>query len=768
MKYSNVISVENVSGYSIPELLHLLLNTQKEQGEQLDNLNSNIQNEIAKCLNQWYQDGTLSDIIQTQVLTDIDNQLNQISWNFTKFGGNPSARCNSDSLQALVNQVHEIGGGIIHVPHGTYYFEKPVIWKSNVSLTGDGIGATILKTRGGSEDHLIQGFSLIYTEEYGGDVDIQDIEPIQNCSFTNFTINGAEVHMNPSYRGKGIFFQKVYNCVFSRIRFEETGSTALGVDMLHHCVINDISCYKCGRCYNIEYNPQGCAGIGIGTNGLPVENLVISNCYTEECGQFGIFIENQAIFGQTGGNPKGVIIENCITIKGKNHGIGVKGGRNISVNNCMSYENNGYGVIIDYNTRLTKITNNTITENALGGVAVLNDYYFYNITIDNNYIYANQGHGIDLIPNHTSTKTVSDILIQNNQIYENTGCGIKINNHTDKINNLVIKNNECFKNGEHGTYLASITRGLCFDSNHIYYNGQLAPNTYSGALFECDITYGVITNNNVYNMSDTDGQAYGFAFISRGGVQKKFVRTIMKSNYAKYHTQDLICDYETGELDYKDNDFTIIPKGKISIGDGRLAILPKESFSFSNIGTNTLAIKFKYTEHNRFQPIMSSFDNQSTGTQPKGWALVLTGSNQPKLLARENSGAEEISVLFNTTLVPNQIYEIRLEFTSSELSCKLSTNGSQITLTSTVSGSLTTILNLLIGFNCDKLIGGHYQGAYGVIISGAIVVYDVSTFSNCCNSKYLFNNIGANKEIIDTKSSLKGYAFNNAIQYFDI
>ena len=48
-----------------------------------------------------------------------------------------------------------------------------------------------------------------------------------------------------------------------------------------------------------------------------------------------------------------------------------------------------------------------------------------------------------------------------------------------------------------------------------------------------------------------------------------------------------------------------------------------------------------------------------------------------------------------------------------------------------------------------------------------MVLYEVSTHSFNCNSKYLFNNIGANKEIKDSKSDLKGYSINNATQYFD-
>lgn len=732
-------------------------------------LEEGLEEEVADVLKEWLNDGTLSQIISEKVLVNIEERFNRQQYDFTLEGGSTANQSNHTQLQALVDKVYELGGGTIYIPKGVYYFEQPVVWKSNVNLKGEGIGLTILKTRGGSANYLTEGFSLLYSEEYGGDVDIEDIEGIQNCSFTNFTINGGELYMRPSYKGKGIFFQKVINCIFNKLRFEETGSTALGVDMLHQCVVNDISCYKCGRTFTQEYNPQGCAGIGIGTNGLPVENLVISNCYTEECGQFGIFIENQAIFGQSGGNPKGVIIENCITVKGKNHGIGIKGGRNITVNNCLSYENVGYGIIIDYNTRLTKITNNFVTENQMGGIAVLNDNYFYNITIDNNYIYMNQGNGIDIIPNHaTASKTVTDFIIQNNQIMENTGCGIKVNNHTGKIDNLTIKGNLCYKNGEHGIFIDSITRILNCSNNQCCYNGQTTPETYYGILMDCNITYGNISYNVMYNTSDTNGQYAGLAFISRGGVQKKFVRTLVRSNVSKYHKHDLLCDYDTAELDYGDNDFDIIPDGKISVGNGKMASLPREAFMFSGQGNNVIAIKFKYSETDIFQPIISSYDNLSIGNNPKGWSLVMNTENQLKLVARESTDSTELSVTFDVTLIPDQIYEFRIEFTSSTLSASITRPGSgSVAVTYTLSGSLATILKLLIGFNVDKLLGASYQGISGNIQSGSMVIYSVSTYSNSSNSKFVFNNIGVNKEIKDSRGSILGYALNNATQYFD-
>ena len=335
LPYGFLNSVYGFNDYTLNELICKLaqkmdevITQSNESFNYLDWLkNEGLPDELKDIMNTMLEDGTLENLINQNIFNDLNNkinetntQLNNISRNFLFFGGKSGVEFdNTTALQNLVNLLHEHGGGTIYIPKGVYYFNSPIYWKSNVNLKGQGIGQTILKTRGGTSSSLIDGYSLIYSQEYSSDTSLDNIEPIENINFSDFTINGEELNMKPSYKGKGIFIQKLYDSSFRNLKFEGTGSTALGVDMLHHCIIENVICVNCGRTYEQGSNTTGCAGIGIGTGGLAIENLVISNCQTYGCGQFGIFIEDQTIFGHGGGTPKGININNCICVGGKNH-----------------------------------------------------------------------------------------------------------------------------------------------------------------------------------------------------------------------------------------------------------------------------------------------------------------------------------------------------------------------------------------------------------------------------------------------------------------
>lgn len=53
------------------------------------------------------------------------------------------------AIQALVDSVNLAGGGIINFPKSTYFITAPIILKSNVTITGDGIDLTIFDLKSG-------------------------------------------------------------------------------------------------------------------------------------------------------------------------------------------------------------------------------------------------------------------------------------------------------------------------------------------------------------------------------------------------------------------------------------------------------------------------------------------------------------------------------------------------------------------------------------------------------------------------------------------
>ena len=661
-----------------------------------ENAQANLANEIEKINSQ---------------IEKINTQMNNTARNFLFFGGKSGADFdNTSALQKLVNNLHEQGGGTIFIPEGVYYFNSPVYWESDVNLKGQGIGQTILKTRGGTSSSRIDGYSLIYSKEYSNDTSLDDIEPIKNINFSDFTVNGEELNMKPSYKGKGIFIQKLYDSSFRNLKFEGTGSTALGVDMLHHCLIENVICENCGRTYEQGSNTTGCAGIGIGTGGLPIENLVISNCQTYGCGQFGIFIEDQAIFGHGGGTPKGININNCICIGGKNHGFGVKGGHNTIISNCQAYENKGYGLAFEYNAKKVNISNCQFTENIYGGIGFKYGNYYFDIQLNNNIISYNTGNGIDISYNNEEIvgKTFIGLNIEGNIIRNNGGYGINVN--------------------------SGINAGLQ-DVNII--NNQILDNTLNGIKSDTILKNGIISNN-----------------------------TILRNAIAQPIKDSLLLLGGTSSIDINNNNLDQKSKGKILLNNS-MCILTKEN----NItkGNKIILIKFRNDGNSTLlRGLYTCFDlTHNSSLNPKGYGVFLNSDNKIKLIGRTTNDGEENSITFDKPIVDAEINTIKIEITPTAIKgYYLDSNNEYILMDQTVSGTLTDISSI-INFYENIYIGAYYQGSNGVISNFNGVIYNLKVYANTKEQvNFYFDNIGINKEIIDRTNGLKGVSCYGAKQYY--
>ena len=295
-----------------------------------------------------------------------------VSENFyraTNYGIGTESEDNTPALQALVDRVSASGGGIIFFPAGTYNFkynpdkqggysfhERAVHMKSNVSIVGENTETTIFKqtTKG--------PYSLFY---FIGSPDT----PITGCHFSNFTVDAYGTGTKNAVYGKAFFFQYVRDCVFRDLRLMGTVATAMGIDFLDRVVIDNVNCIDCGRTYS--GTEAGTSGIGIGTAGWENENFIVTNCTCDGCGQYGIFIENQGLFGD--GNvdyAKGCIISNCIVRNGLNKGIGVRGGQNVTVIGCEVYENTSHGFYVDNNCKDVKVISCSSAGNGASGICI--------------------------------------------------------------------------------------------------------------------------------------------------------------------------------------------------------------------------------------------------------------------------------------------------------------------------------------------------------------------------------------------------------------
>lgn len=378
------------------------------------------------------------------------------------------------ALNQLIQTLYANGGGTIYLPAGTYMLDAQLTWKSNVSLIGDGVGVTIIKPR--KVDAEAENFPAIgYLESDG----YTKANPMVNCRFCDFTIDGEEVVVGTyNTKPKGIFILHMKDCSFERLAILNTGATGLGIDFLQNVTISKIYCYNCGRAYVVtdEETVAGGAGIGIATMGGPVESCVISDCITEGCGNYGIFVEgtNQwYLYTDENGDmatESHYTIANCHCINGRNYGIVVKGTHNVVV------------------------ANNICTNNARDGFAILGREYTYskNITFTNNQSVNNGAHGFRI---HDYFNNSKNITINGNFVDGNAGDGFNLYANTT-VSNLTISDNTFSNNGTSGIYLGEMTgnsHDITISGNHVYNN------TSDGILISYPISDSSIVNNVIRN-----------------------------------------------------------------------------------------------------------------------------------------------------------------------------------------------------------------------------------------------------------------------------
>ena len=380
--------------------------------------------------------------------------------NVLDYGITQDADDNSLKFQQMVDELSQNGGGTIYVPIGTYKFDTSngqyiegtggckccIKAKSNVSIVGESLTDSVFKMTG----HSSQGVCMF------GYNSATNKTPIEGCTYRNFTVNGEECTIDTySSDGKAFFYQYVKNSVWRDLRLIGTPATSLGIDFLDNVVIDSIYCYESGRIH--ADNSPGGAGVGIGTGAWENENFIVRNCICDNCGHFGIFLEDQHIFGdaahRTPTYPKGAIIANNICRNGRNYGFGVRGGQHVIFDGNEAYENANGGFFSDYQNKSIVIQNNLIRDNTGNGICLGNEKpgiletSFENVTIKDNVVIGNKTGinigqkttNLNLIDNIVRDNTVKDIIVSATQ----TSCYISgnlvltadVSNYLNKVEN---------------------------------------------------------------------------------------------------------------------------------------------------------------------------------------------------------------------------------------------------------------------------------------------------------------------------------------------
>jgi hypothetical protein len=397
------------------------------------------------------------------------------------------------AIQAAVDYLSSKGGGTLFLPQGNYKLLGTIVWHSNVSIIGAGIGKSILKTVG-------TGFAAI-TNTTDGTND----NPLANCAFMDFEIDGSGINDTTYNLGsKGIFILRMRRAIFKNLYIHDTGGSGLGCDFLDDSIIDSVIVENCGRLWSSGY--VGGAGIGIGTGTWATkEGLVISNCHAINCGNYGIFCENQWL----GTYSKFIKIVNCTVTGGRNTGISNKGNNNMIVSNCTISNNAQNGFSVEDESHECILENCIITDNGNNGVDI--NQRVQNYKIHNCIIARNAKRGIFV---HNGWNNMLDITITNNELYGNL-IGLTFGTNTDAalaLTNVTVNNNKIFNNNAIAIEFGCVFINLTVNHNDVFNNGLNYGALYNGNyafVFSANATFVQIVGNHIFDNQATKTQRKG-------------------------------------------------------------------------------------------------------------------------------------------------------------------------------------------------------------------------------------------------------------------
>ena len=201
---------------------------------------------------------------------------------------------NTQKLQELIDRASELGGGIVHIKSGTYYFcsagafeddtknmhrgNYVIICRNNVTVEGEGIDNTILKPYGKAE----HGINMFFwdTLHCWEELNANKLEYIDNADFKNFTINSEEEEYIDTEKynamGKGFMMTPIKNCDWNNVKVENSDGTGFGVDLPVNCSMTNCIALSCGKA--AKRDSIGASGFGIGTGLTDEESIIIQNC----------------------------------------------------------------------------------------------------------------------------------------------------------------------------------------------------------------------------------------------------------------------------------------------------------------------------------------------------------------------------------------------------------------------------------------------------------------------------------------------------------
>ncbi|WP_309119266.1 right-handed parallel beta-helix repeat-containing protein [Paenibacillus sp.] len=405
----------------------------------------------------------------------------------TKFGAAGDGETNDrEAFDRAIAALEEVGGGIVYMPAGRYYFAAPPapdatpadrrFWDrtgeralENVHFVGDGEATTIVFRNPGlaalPEGRLYHTSNGVYNgRPYGWRIDgknvsfrsfgtswsprmdMRSINGPYNFGVSGENLQAIDLHIDQGAIGI-VFWQGTRNVWAVDNEVRNTGA-----DGIHFAnVVNATAAYNYTE--NINDDAIGFVSDAPGANGWPVSenNFALHNTIVRTTWGRGVSA------GGIGHRIEGNWIENSLLAGVFTNSLGQSGETGVPVERISIKDNTI--VRSDQNNR----ADNNFNQSHLYRGAVAMNNLADEVTIEGNRIYGNPGNGI-LFSAWGSALRATDLAVRGNDIADSAGSAIRINGNAT-IQGLEIANNRLLGN-----------------ANSVLFGGTLSGEAYAGNL----------------------------------------------------------------------------------------------------------------------------------------------------------------------------------------------------------------------------------------------------------------------------------------------
>ena len=285
---------------------------------------------------------------------------------------------NTQYLQSLVDTASNSGGGIVHIPAGTYYFGESsqssseafvILCKNNVTIEGEN-SATVLKPYGQTQS----GLTMFYFNEYG-DSNGRNATYLENADFRSFTIDGSDTSCNTyTTAGKGFKLNLLRNCDWENVMVMYTDATGFGIECPINCTVVNCAAIGCGKA--ATETQQGASGFGIGMGYSIDESICIENSTATDNKRYGFAFVHQGKYDPdlySAQSAQGFVVRNC-EANGNRYDIGGEKANDVIYENCTSIGDTSFIHFEETSTRVKLI--GCHVETTLEDVTDSSEYYY--------------------------------------------------------------------------------------------------------------------------------------------------------------------------------------------------------------------------------------------------------------------------------------------------------------------------------------------------------------------------------------------------------